>query len=54
MIIHGGKFGKVHVAKCGKYLNAIRRDNERCIDYIDGIASVTCKKCIANHKPGKC
>lgn len=54
MIVHGGKFGKKHVAKCGKWKNAIHSDGERIVSYIAGMSEVTCRKCIANHKPGKC
>jgi len=54
MIVHGGKFQKKHVAKCGKYRSAIRQDGDAIVDYIDGISKVTCRACIANHKPGVC
>ncbi len=54
MIVHGGKFGKKHVAKCGKWRNAILKDGEAIVNYVDGMSKVTCRNCIANHKPGKC
>jgi hypothetical protein len=53
-IIHGGKFSKKHVAKCGLYRNQIWKDGDICLDYVDGIKKVTCRACLANHKEGKC
>lgn len=51
-LIHGGAFGKSHLAKCGKTRGAIARDGERCVHYATGITLVTCRKCIKAHKPG--
>ena len=54
MITHGGKFGKKHVAKCGKYRSKIAEDKERIVNYVAGMANVNCPDCIRKHKVGKC
>lgn len=52
-VVHGGAFGKIHVAKCGKFRGDITKAGETCLFYKDGIDLVTCSKCIKAHKPGK-
>lgn len=54
MIVHGGKFQKKLVAKCGRYKSAIINDGDRIVSYMAGMAEVTCRACIAKHKPGVC
>lgn len=52
-IVHGGAFGKKHVAKCGKAKGKIFNDGEQCVSYMAGMSQVTCPECIKKHKPGK-